>query len=325
MSDLLEKIASLSQSLKDWWLGSKTVHILLTGKTGVGKSSLVNSLVGDEVASEGHDLDPETMIVSPFKTKINGVEITVWDSPGLQDGKGNEKKYIEDMKRQEYDLVLYCCSMTDTRFGDDDAAAMVKLTNAFGKTFWENAVFVLTFANRVKPTKRNPDAYKNKLSQFQAKMREELEKMSVNAGTAKEICVVPAGYADGEPDCRKLPDCKDWLSRLWYVSVFKMKEGAQPAMLKSSLSRLKKVEDVTEEDLKKPGHQQPIDADTGIVTTAAKYGAAPAILGILGAAVGSAIGSVVPVAGTAAGAAAGAAAGGAVGGVVDGMIAYFST
>ena len=44
--------------------GRKDVQILLSGKTGVGKSSLVNALIGQKIAAEGHSLNPETTEVS---------------------------------------------------------------------------------------------------------------------------------------------------------------------------------------------------------------------------------------------------------------------
>ena len=44
--------------------GCKGVKILLCGKTGVGKSSLVNALIGQKIAAEGHSLNPETTEVS---------------------------------------------------------------------------------------------------------------------------------------------------------------------------------------------------------------------------------------------------------------------
>lgn len=44
--------------------GGQAVKILLSGKTGVGKSHLTNALLGEELAEEGDDVDPETDKVS---------------------------------------------------------------------------------------------------------------------------------------------------------------------------------------------------------------------------------------------------------------------
>ena len=44
--------------------GGQEIKILLSGKTGVGKSRLTNALIGEELAVEGEDVDPETDEVS---------------------------------------------------------------------------------------------------------------------------------------------------------------------------------------------------------------------------------------------------------------------
>ena len=46
--------------------GGQTVNILLSGKTGVGKSYLTNALIGENLAAEGYDIDPQTDNVSYF-------------------------------------------------------------------------------------------------------------------------------------------------------------------------------------------------------------------------------------------------------------------
>lgn len=43
--------------------GEKMVKIVLSGKTGVGKSHLTNALIGGELAQEGEDADHETVEV----------------------------------------------------------------------------------------------------------------------------------------------------------------------------------------------------------------------------------------------------------------------
>ena len=44
--------------------GGQSVKILLSGKTGVGKSHLTNALIGKELAEEGWNVDPQTDEVS---------------------------------------------------------------------------------------------------------------------------------------------------------------------------------------------------------------------------------------------------------------------
>ncbi len=318
MTSFMSSIAALPQALQAWFSGSKSVDILLTGKSGVGKSSLINCIVGAVVAPEGHGLDPETKAVTPFKVEINGVEITVWDSPGLQDGTKNEEKYLDDMKRQckSYDLVLYCTKMIDTRLGEDDHEAMKKLTKAFGESVWEHAVVVTTFANYIPTTTRKDrERYTAKYELFKKTLPEKLKgTLKISAEVAEAVPVMPAGYVDPEdPDSRQLPNCRDWLSALWYVAILRMKEGAQPAMLKASMSRIKSPDSITEEDLKKPGPEQPIAA----VPPTIKYGTPPTVMVALGALLGVFVAGPV-------GAAIGGAAGGAAGAAVDVVIAFFS-
>ena len=71
--------------------GQKHLSILVTGKTGVGKSRLVNAVVGKRVATEGQQKKPCTVTVNSYSLVINGIEVRVLDSPGLKDGTCNEQ------------------------------------------------------------------------------------------------------------------------------------------------------------------------------------------------------------------------------------------
>ncbi|XP_019852630.1 PREDICTED: uncharacterized protein LOC109582393 [Amphimedon queenslandica] len=131
------------------WAHHRELRILVSGKTGQGKSSLINGILGAHVASEGAGAKRCTTQVEMYSEIIKGVLIKVFDSPGLQDHTANEEEYIQGMREtcQELSLVLYCTKMINTRLTDDDKNAMVKLTKAFGESFWNYSVFVLTFAN----------------------------------------------------------------------------------------------------------------------------------------------------------------------------------
>ena len=54
--------------------GCNKTTILLSGKTGVGKSSLVNALLGETTAAEGGTLDSETTEVS-YVTEVIFIQL----------------------------------------------------------------------------------------------------------------------------------------------------------------------------------------------------------------------------------------------------------
>ena len=82
----------IEERLNDWIKNSSSVNIFVTGKTGTGKSTLVNGIMGTAVCEEGHTLKPETTQVESFHLIKNGIKVIVWDSPGLQDGTTDESK-----------------------------------------------------------------------------------------------------------------------------------------------------------------------------------------------------------------------------------------
>jgi predicted GTPase len=105
--------AEIKELFKTWFLDEnpKTLNVLITGKTRVGKSRLVNALVGQNVAKEGQEKYRNSEVASYEVYMIENVtKVTVWDSPGLQDGTSNESQYIQDMKKKVKDvaLMIYC-------------------------------------------------------------------------------------------------------------------------------------------------------------------------------------------------------------------------
>ena len=295
----------LSNETQDWLEHSKSVSTIVTGKTGVGKSTLINILVGHEVSKVGYTLGPQTTEVSSHIISTSGVELVIWDTPGLQDGTDNEDKYIADMKTKcsGYDLVIYCTSMAESRFGvSDDVKAINALTNSFGESLWERAIFVLTRCNQVLPTKKDPDARKRKVQLFSEIIPKVLIKCGVAESLANSVPVIPAGYIEEDGSGRELlPLTNDWLSNVWNISLLRMRESAQPAMVKANTYRIKKEEDVTEEDMKKPAHQQPIVYSREAILSYMGNTAITPIMSVIGAVLGMSLGPAGTIVGTAAG------------------------
>ena len=227
------------------------MRILVTGKTGQGKSTLINGILGDEVVVEGARASRCTTEVEMFTKTTHGVPVKVFDSPGLQDRTANEEEYIQGMKAKcgELSLVLYCTKMINTRLTDDDKHAMRKLTKAFGEKFWEYAVFVLTFANMEncnrkddrdedvsEPAFNDDEGWKKLTKQrFEGRLKiwtdglKEflITEVGVSPDITNRIPVVPTGdhkKSRMNPDPYNLPDRDDWFNKLWEVCCLRVKE-----------------------------------------------------------------------------------------------------
>ena len=145
-------------------------------------------------------------------------------------------------KCKALDLVLYCTRMDDTRIRDEDYETIKTLTRAFGEAIWENAVFTLTFANKVKKAVRSQsqtpvdqkEFFQSRLSQWESKLKEALEIAGVCPETVSKTVVVPVGYQDDL--C--LPDRDDWLSEFWLTCLRQINKRATLALLKISVGRL---------------------------------------------------------------------------------------
>jgi len=242
--------------LEKWVRKAKSLNVLITGKTGAGKSTLVNSLIGRIVAREGDAFEPETCEVKEYvhEESANGLKITVWDSPGLQDGTGKDDEYLEDMvkKCKQIHLLLYCISIKDERSSlDCDESAISKFTNAFGKDIWRNCVFVLTYGNVMQGrlTRKNIDnpsasaqRFEEKVSHWTAKIKGALEKEGIRGRLLHKIPIEVAGHYNQ----RSLAQCDYWLGNLWYRCLKTMKEEAKPVLLQLNQERLT-VNNVPEE------------------------------------------------------------------------------
>ena len=300
---LKEKLKEkLKKILPKDWTEERPVRILITGKTGTGKSAVINGIVGNEVTEEGGGLKRCTTEVKPIAVSYNGVKMVIWDTPGLQDT--TDTNYIQKMQNEgcgDADLVLYCTRMDETRLREDDKQAIEKLTKGFGKDLWNHTLFVLTFANRVslppqmKKKKSEKEHFNYRMDEWKSVLSESLMESGVSKEVAGKICLVPAGHSS-EPN---LPDRENWLSPLFFACLFKMSTLPQVGLLLANYHRFKPEDQMKKEDSRGPTSGQSIPIPKCFV-----YGP-PVVLAIVGAVI------CPPVVGIAA---VGTVVGGAVGG-----------
>jgi len=135
------------------------IKILVCGRTGVGKSSLVNFILGYDVCEArgpgDGTLERVTTNVNGSQVIMNRVMVIMYDSPGLQDGTSDEPKYLAEMrtKCEDVDLVFYCLDMNTTRWTPPEKKSIQLLTETFGGAFWDKVIFVLTKGNMVRSPK----------------------------------------------------------------------------------------------------------------------------------------------------------------------------
>ena len=194
----------------------------------MGKSSLINFILGDDVCkargpgAEEATLERVTTEVTGSQVKMNGVLVTIYDSPGLQDGTPDEPRYLDDMfkKCRDVDLIFYCLDMNVTRWTPPEIKSIQLLTEKFGGTFWDKAIIVLTKGNVVRspdpkiPTKEFFGKVKEGLGKV---VREEVKKqvsrlkVKQRPKNVSAIPVVPSGSAGKQV----LPDGKHFIGHIW--------------------------------------------------------------------------------------------------------------
>lgn len=94
------------------------LDVMVTGVTGAGKSTTLNSLFEKEIAKVGTGVEPETMELDSYA--LSNL-LRFWDTPGLGDGVEIDKIHSKKL----IDLLYKTYTLDDTKYGWIDLVLVV--------------------------------------------------------------------------------------------------------------------------------------------------------------------------------------------------------
>jgi predicted GTPase len=266
-------IPYIARKVSETIQGNDAFGILVIGETGTGKSTLINNILGKEVAKVGHTPDSETSQLTKHEGVVCDMRVEIYDTPGLNDSeydKEKEQGHLREIKAKltegKFAMVIFCFKMTETRMSATNIDTFRTYHEKLGLD-WGKVIIALTYADVVPmldKCKPPAEVYERKFSEWDELIRNTLRsKVKVNEEVVQNVRILPVTdfYAE------HLPNKAEWFTPLW-LSVLEILD-ARPMFcylqMHSENIRLSGVRPPTKEEIKDVGKMSSNDEEPSSV------------------------------------------------------------
>ena len=158
---------------------------VLLGKTGVGKSSFINCITGTNKCKIGNTTDSCTKNISQVDIAKNGFNYYFVDTPGLDDGKGDENniKELDSLKKKypRINTLIICLTLEDLKLSSSLKIMLIKFMELFPcYSFGEHVIILRTFSERSKKFEKKRNNVEGKLLEGINKEKDLIDFMKKN-------------------------------------------------------------------------------------------------------------------------------------------------
>lgn len=198
--------------------------ILILGKSGVGKSEIINSIFGERMVVTDA-FRSTTHCVKEIVGYIDGVKVHLIDTPGLTLSSMDQpknKKILSSIKKFTEkcppDIVLYVDRLDSQTRDFNDLPLLKSITSTLGSGIWFNAIVALTHGGSAPP--ENADGSSISYDGFVAQ-RSHIVQHSIRQAAGDMRLMNPVALVENHPSCRRnregqkvLPNGMTWKPQL---------------------------------------------------------------------------------------------------------------